>query len=182
MVGRIEPRKGHAQVLSAFELLWRAGCAANLVIVGNVGWRVDELVQRMRCHRENGKRLFWLEGVSDEALCRLYKLADGVLSASEGEGYGLPLVEAARYGKPILARDIPVYREIAQDHASFFRGSDAQSLAGSLNSWLHSIEHGLAPASTKIQTSTWAEGARRLYDIVLGDQMIKSAATRPDSA
>jgi glycosyltransferase involved in cell wall biosynthesis len=167
MVGRVEPRKGHAQALAAFELLWGRGVRANLVIVGNVGWRVDELARRLRRHPENGTRLFWLEGLSDEALAKLYELADGVLLASEGEGFGLPLVEAARYGKPILAREIPVYREIAQGHASYFSGADAESLADALASWIGSIRTGNAPASSGVKTSTWAESARRMRELVL---------------
>lgn len=167
MVGTIEPRKGHAQALSAFELLWRENRAVNLVIVGKIGWRAEELVRRLRRHPENGNRLFWLEGVSDEALCLLYGLADGVLLASEGEGFGLPLVEAALYGKPVMARDIPVYREIAEHHASFFSGRDAPALARELGSWLDSIRQGHAPLSSGIKTSTWAESARRIYDVIL---------------
>lgn len=48
----LEPRKGHAQVLDAFEQLWPLGVDANLVIVGKQGWMVDELVARLRSHLE----------------------------------------------------------------------------------------------------------------------------------
>jgi glycosyltransferase involved in cell wall biosynthesis len=167
MVGTIEPRKGHAQALSAFELLWSEGRAVNLAIVGNVGWRVEELVQRLRRHAENARRLFWLEGASDEALGRMYALADGVLLASEAEGFGLPLIEAARHGTPLLARDIPVYREIAGEHARFFAGRDARSLADALGGWVDSIRGGTAASSAGIKASTWAQAAQRIYDILL---------------
>ncbi|MFN0630266.1 glycosyltransferase, partial [Bacillus anthracis] len=55
MVGTLEPRKGHAQVLDAFENLWKGGANLNLVIVGKVGWMVDLLVQRLCSHPELGK-------------------------------------------------------------------------------------------------------------------------------
>lgn len=168
MVGTIEPRKGHAQALSAFEILWQQGWSVNLAIVGNIGWKVDELVRRLRGHPEMGERLFWLEGASDEALCNLYRLANGVLMASEGEGFGLPLVEAARFGKPILARDIPVYREIAGAHARFFSGGDPNLLARELGAWVDAIQQGIAPSPSGIQTSTWAESARRIYEVLIG--------------
>ena len=48
---------------------------------------------------------------------------------SEGEGFGLPVAEAAWYGCPLLLRDIPVFRELADGHATFFTGlapSDSQ--------------------------------------------------------
>jgi glycosyltransferase involved in cell wall biosynthesis len=167
MVGTIEPRKGHEQALSAFEILWRQGRPVHLVIVGSEGWKAEHLFQRLRLHPENGKRLVWLRGASDEALCLLYAAANGVLLASQAEGFGLPLVEAARYGKPILARDIAVYRDIAGDHASFFSGDDPDSLASALLAWLEAIGLGAAPASSNIRTSTWAESAHRISESVL---------------
>ena len=50
MVGTVEPRKGHAQALSAFERLWAAGVDASLVIVGKEGWDVGRLAARVRAH------------------------------------------------------------------------------------------------------------------------------------
>jgi glycosyltransferase involved in cell wall biosynthesis len=59
MVGTVEPRKGYAQTIDAFELLWSKGEEVNLVIVGKAGWHVEELVERLRDHPLRGKRLFW---------------------------------------------------------------------------------------------------------------------------
>jgi len=113
MVGTLEPRKGHAQVLGAFEQLWQEGKEVILVIVGKEGWKVGALAERLRAHPQRGTRLFWLENISDEYLELIYAESSCLLAASEGEGYGLPLVEAARRKCPILARDIPVFREVA---------------------------------------------------------------------
>ena len=46
MVGTIEPRKGYAEVLEAFDQLWAAGHAMNLVVVGKAGWMVDDTLAR----------------------------------------------------------------------------------------------------------------------------------------
>ena len=51
---------------AAFEQLWARGVDTNLVIVGKQGLKVEALVKRLRTHLELGKRLFWLEGISDE--------------------------------------------------------------------------------------------------------------------
>ena len=40
--------------------------------------------------------------------------------ASRGEGFGLPLIEAATHGRPVLARDLPVFREQRLPNAYFF--------------------------------------------------------------
>ena len=46
------------------------------------------------------------------------------LVASEGEGFGLPLIEAARHKPPIIARDIAVFREVANGHVLYFAGRE----------------------------------------------------------
>ena len=162
MVGTLEPRKGHAQTLEAFECLWAAGVQANLVIVGKHGWLVDELAAKLLNHPEAGKRLLWLEGASDEYLEYLYNNCDCLIAASYGEGFGLPLIEAAQYQLPIIARDIPVFREVAGEHAWFFTGADAQAAADSINEWLKLHAEGRHPQSSQMPWLTWKASAQQL--------------------
>lgn len=89
MVGTIEPRKGHAQTLAAFEQLWAEGLDINLVIVGKEGWMVEELALKLSQHKESKKHLFWLQGISDEYLEKVYAASSCLIAASEGEGFGL---------------------------------------------------------------------------------------------
>ncbi|MBL3940675.1 glycosyltransferase family 4 protein, partial [Bacteroides thetaiotaomicron] len=76
-------------------------------------------------------RLNWLQDIDDAALADLYARVDGLLFASEGEGFGLPIVEAAQHGLPLLLRDLPVFREVAGEHATYFSASDGTGLASS---------------------------------------------------
>ncbi|POG06218.1 glycosyl transferase family 1 [Pseudomonas putida] len=162
MVGTLEPRKGHAQTLAAFELLWAQGVQANLVIVGKHGWLVDELAAKLANHPERGKRLLWLNGASDEYLEHLYKSCDCLIAASYGEGFGLPLIEAAQQGLPIFARDLPVFREVAGEHAFYFKGPDAQEMASGLQAWLELHAGGKQPTSTAMPWMTWKQSAGQL--------------------
>ncbi len=167
MVGTIEPRKGHAQVLAAFERLWDSGHDLRLVIVGRPGWLVEELLEKLRHHPKLDSLLFWLEDVSDADLDRLYSACSCLIAASEGEGFGLPLIEAAQHGLPILARDIPVFREIAGDHASFFEGRTPEALAKAVSEWLKLRAQNGHPHSEGIPWVTWAQSADRLKTILL---------------
>ena len=166
MVGTLEPRKGHAQALDGFELLWAQGCAASLVIVGKQGWMVDALVKRLHAHPENGKRLFWVEGASDAALLQMYGAASALLAASAGEGFGLPLIEAAQHGLPIIARDLPVFVEVAGKHAFYFSGSSSEALATRLLEWLALHRAQQAPSSAGMAWMTWADSARQLMGVI----------------
>lgn len=170
MVGTIEPRKGYEQVISSFELLWKEGSDVSLAIVGREGWHVRELIHKIRAHPELHKRLVWLENATDETLIELYRTTSGLLMASEGEGFGLPIVEAARYGKPILARDIPVFREIAREHAQYFSSTDPTVLAGDIRNWLDLIRNGKAISSSDIGRLTWRESSQQLLRAISLDR------------
>jgi len=162
LVGTVEPRKGYSQVLEAFELLWTKGVDVNLVIVGKIGWGVDELLRQLENHPELGKRLFWLQGVSDEYLEKVYEYSTCLIAASYGEGFGLPLIEAAQHRLPIIARDIPVFREVANRHAFFYSSSDRQDFADTIISWLGLYENGLHITSIGMPWQTWKQSARQL--------------------
>lgn len=119
MVGTLEPRKGHLDALDAAERLWNSGLEFNLVIVGQRGWLTDELIARIKRHPRSGDSLHWHDDVNDRELGALYAQATALLAASQGEGYGLPLIEAAQHGLPVLARDIAVFREVMGEDATY---------------------------------------------------------------
>jgi glycosyltransferase involved in cell wall biosynthesis len=173
MVGTVEPRKGHAQALAAFDLLWEQGVDANLVIVGKQGWMVEETAARLASHAEREQRLFWLAGVSDEMLLKLYASSSALLSPSEGEGFGLPLIEAAQHHIPIIARDIPVFREVAGEFAVYFDGKEAADLAQAIQGWLELKRQGKAPGSDNMPWLTWKQCAGQVLDNIVGHQWYK---------
>jgi glycosyltransferase involved in cell wall biosynthesis len=173
MVGTLEPRKGYGQALAAFEALWEKDTDVNFIIVGKQGWLVDELATRLRKHPESGKRLFWFEGASDITLLDLYGTASALLAASEAEGFGLPLIEAAQHRLPIIARDLPVFREVAGEHAHYFDGKDADSLAKAIQDWLKLRAFGKAPSSQGLRWLTWTESTEQLLDAVERQQWYK---------
>lgn len=167
-VGTIEPRKGHDQTLAAFEILWRNGIEANLVLVGKAGWKVDALVDRLRAHPWKGVKLFWLEGISDEYLTDIYSAASCLIFSSKGEGFGLPLIEAAQHGLPIIARDIPVFREVAGENAFYFTGGSGEALAERILTWLELKKTGVpVPDSRKLPWLTWKESAEQVKTWIL---------------
>ncbi|MGN6451366.1 MAG: glycosyltransferase, partial [Brucella intermedia] len=167
MVGTLEPRKGYAQSLEAFEGLWAQGYDVSLVMVGQQGWMTGALVNKITKHPEFGKRLFWLSGISDEYLEKIYAACDCLIAASDGEGFGLPLIEAAQHKLPIIARDIPVFREIAGNHAFYFSGLTANELRDSIKNWLQMKHENKHPRSHEMPWLTWKQSTQQLLDIIL---------------
>ena len=175
MVGTIEPRKGHLQALAAFEQLWAAGHDLNLVIVGREGWKgladadrrtIPRILERLRGHPELGRRLLWLEGIDDDTLQQVYLASTCLLFPSEGEGFGLPLIEAAHHGLALLARDLPVFREVAGAHAHYFSGMDGADLAGAVRDWLALHADGRHPRPQGMAWMTWHDQARALLALL----------------
>lgn len=176
MVGTVEPRKGHRQTLLAFEQLWDMGVAVNLVVVGRGGWMVEDLIECLGSHAQLGKHLFWLQGISDEYLEEVYAASTCLIAASEGEGFGLPLIEAARHQLPIIARDIPVFREVAGCSAYYFSGLGPPDLAEAVVDWMQLWRAGRHPDSGGMPWLTWKESAARLQEILLKGDWVYSIA------
>ncbi len=176
MVGTIEPRKGYLQTLAAFELLWQKNMDLHLVIVGSEGWKgladserktIPEIINRLKNHPQSGKKLFWLDNVSDLFLETLYRQADALIAASEDEGFGLPLIEAAHYALPIMARDIPVFREVASDNAFYFSNSkEPLVLADAITLWLEEYQNNNHILSDAMSCITWKESAQKIIEVL----------------
>ena len=143
MVGTLEPRKGHADILAAFSALWRQGADARLVLVGRLGWHVEDLRDAIRTHPEHGGKLFWFDDVDDLELERIYKACHGVIIASHAEGFGLPLIEALGHDKPVLARDLPIFRAHETLGLHYFpAGANADELGACIRHWAEQAQAG----------------------------------------
>lgn len=112
MVGTLEPKKGHADAIAAFTALWERGYQRPLLLLGRHGWMSDPITDAIKTSPWLGQRLFWFEGVDDATVAAAYREAHALLFASQAEGFGLPLLEAAAHGTPVLVRDMPVAREV----------------------------------------------------------------------
>lgn len=162
-VGTIEPRKGHRVALRAFEALWREGRDVRLVFVGRRGWFEEAICAELLSHEEFGHRLFWFDDASDDDLAFLYDHATAALAPSYAEGFGLPIAEAARRGRPVICSDIPVFREVGGEGAIYFDVNDSRSLAMRAVDLLEGRATG-NPAA--ISRSSWADAARRIVSVI----------------
>ena len=170
MVGTLEPRKGYGVVLDAFDSLWKSGFDAELAIVGKLGWSAGHIADRIRKHPERNSRLHWYGAVSDVELQNLYANCDVLIAASFAEGFGLPIVEARRFGKPIIASDIPVFREVAKDAQTsrFFEVGSASALAETVQKVAEELSIGVVANSKDTHWLSWADSASQFESVVLG--------------
>ena len=170
MVGTIEPRKSHADMLQAMEVLWAKGAEVNLIVVGKIGWLDEKQMEYIRYHPELGRRFFLFNDLSDAQLNEIYELASCLLYFSKVEGFGLPLIEAAQHGVPIIVRDAPVFREVCGEHAFYFPdGLRPAEVAPYIERWLALYEKGEHPKSDAMPWLTWRESIKSLIAKVFAE-------------
>ncbi|HPB23795.1 MAG TPA: glycosyltransferase, partial [Novosphingobium sp.] len=114
VVSTVEPRKNHELLFRVWHrLAARLGRdAPHLVVVGAMGYRSGEIVDRIGHDPLVWSRIHFVSGLSSPALAALVLGATGMLSPSFAEGFGMPVLEASALGVPTLASDIAAHREI----------------------------------------------------------------------
>ena len=116
-VGGIEPRKGSDTLVRALAMLKRAGRRPVLAVVGGHSFQ-DYRVYRDRVlaslpdlDLRLDDDVVMLGTVPDAELPAWYKAADVLAFPSTKEGWGLAVLEAMSAGLPVVASDLPVFRE-----------------------------------------------------------------------
>lgn len=156
-VATLHPRKGVDTLLDAFEQLWAQGADLRLILSGRAV--VESLRQRVLNHPEMGRRLLYAGYLSDAALRAAARQCCAMIVPSREEGFGLPVMEASALGLPVIARDIPVFREIAGEHCFYFDDSADRSLAERLRAWLAMPTQDRERFSTRGIAIDWREAA-----------------------
>jgi len=116
-VGTIEGRKNHILLLQIWKrMAERLGDAAPLLVVaGQRGWEADHALAMLDRAPALKGHVIERNDVNDHELVRLVAGAQALLMPSFVEGFGIPVIEALQLGTPVIASDLPVFREIAGD-------------------------------------------------------------------
>ncbi|MBF8249949.1 MAG: hypothetical protein HW400_550, partial [Candidatus Levybacteria bacterium] len=115
-VGTIQPRKNIERLIEAFSKLNKSGL--DLVIVGKKGWKFEEILAAPKKLNVQNKVKF-LDSVTDEDLPAFYKNALCFALPSLYEGFGLPVLEAMKYGCPVITSNISSLPEAGGDAALY---------------------------------------------------------------
>ena len=167
-VGRLERYKNVDRLIACVPYL-PADC--RLIIVGS-GPHKHELLQQIgRLSRSDRGRVQITGGIADEELLRWYKTCKVCVNLSGSEAFGITLLEALAAGKPVLANDIPAFREISTlsplVHLVRLRRLNDADLARALVAAMARSE-----SPPDLTAYSWDEVARRTLEVyreVLGE-------------
>lgn len=123
-LGTIEPRKNLDLLLDVWEML--PPPLPRLYLAGARGWAGAGLLARLDALPPGGA-VRELPGLPDGAVAALLHEARALLFPSMAEGFGLPPLEAAALGTPVLATDLPVIRELLGDYPVYLQAADRYS-------------------------------------------------------
>ncbi|HUF16539.1 MAG TPA: glycosyltransferase family 1 protein [Thermoanaerobaculia bacterium] len=131
-VSTIEPRKNLDALLTAFEVLKdRGSYPGSLVVVGKIGWKSDQTVERLRTSRWSSSILH-LDYLSRGELSAVYARAELFIFPSIYEGFGFPLLEAMAQGVPTIASRSSSLPEVGGDATIYFDPASSAELADAI--------------------------------------------------
>ena len=161
-VGTLQPRKNIVKLIEAFAKLQTKGKNLDLVVVGKKGWMYEEILKAPEQFGVKEKVIF-LDFVSDSDLPFLYENARCYVLPSLYEGFGLPVLEAMKYGCPVVTSNISSLPEAGGDAALYFNPENVDDMAGTINKVLSSeslrkemIEKGLE----QVKKFSWEKTAK----------------------
>ncbi|MFQ5644134.1 MAG: glycosyltransferase [Thiogranum sp.] len=146
-----DAHKNHERLLDAWLLLAEAGLFPSLVLTvgaenAKLLGRLEHLCAASRLRIEN------LGELSREQVLNLYTHARALIYPSTLESFGLPLLEAAACGLPIVASELDYVRDLVEPVETFDAGS-AVSIARAVRRFLGCPE----PAATVMTASGFLE-------------------------
>ena len=119
----LQPRKNLKLLLEAFsEILDKVDY--DLVLIGRVGWKVDDLLEKYGLKN----RIVFTGFVDDADVALVYKNALCFVFPTLYEGFGIPPVEALAMGCPVISSDSSCMKEVLQDRAVYFENDNKEDL------------------------------------------------------
>lgn len=127
-LGTLQPRKNTERLLDAFESLPNKIQQAHpLVIAGQVGWQVDDLISRINKLSAQGK-IYYLGYVNESEKWMLLHAALALVFPSLYEGFGLPILEAFAAKLPVITSNTTAIPELASEAAILINPLDVSEL------------------------------------------------------
>jgi glycosyltransferase involved in cell wall biosynthesis len=164
-VGTLEVRKNGAALLQAWRLLGkRLGVRLpRLVFAGKQGWLIQEFRATLANDPELAQRVHIVESPSDQDLAFLYQRCLFTAYPSRYEGWGLPVGEAAWFGKYVISSNATSLPEVCGDLIDYFDPADLDALCGLLERAI------TEPAYVRAKEEAIARSPMRLWSDVADD-------------
>jgi len=165
-VGTLQPRKNVVRLIEAFAK--QDNKNIDLVIVGKKGWNYEEILQTPNRLGIND-RVHFLHNVSNEDLPAFYKHAECFVLPSLYEGFGLPVLEAMKYGCPVITSDVSSLPEAGGDAALYCDPEDIESICSKMTELLkdEKLQEKLVKRGYEhVKKFSWEKSAKEVLSVL----------------
>jgi glycosyltransferase involved in cell wall biosynthesis len=170
VVGTLHPRKNIPATVQAFNTFRsKTGKQVQLVFAGNDKWctpEMTEAIERSPFHDD----LVVTGRVSDQVMNALVTGAKAMVYVSLFEGFGMPILEAAAAGIPVITSNNTSMKEIAGDTAILADPHDTDQIAEAMQKIIYDRELAdlLIERSKKLpEKYSWDQSAERIWQSIL---------------
>ncbi|WP_237684815.1 glycosyltransferase [Szabonella alba] len=156
-IGTIEPRKNHGFLLDLWDriLAGAQGEVPALLILGARGWSNAPVFRRLDDPGARRGHVFELPGLTDGQVAGLLAGSKGLLFPSHVEGFGLPPLEAAALGVPVVLPHLPIYHETLGDYPIYRETTDVYAWAEAIGMLTQGIPGEVAQRAQAIAPPDW---------------------------
>jgi len=166
-VGTLQPRKNVVRLIEAFKILTSQRSMRNtqLVIVGKKGWLYDEIFQKVKKLGLEDDVIF-TGYVSDNDLPVFYQNALCFVLVSLYEGFGLPVLEAMKYGCPVVASNVSSLPEVVGKAGILVNPKDIKSIARGINEAIKKRKKLINQGFKQVKKFSWEKCARQTLEVL----------------
>lgn len=162
-VSTLSPKKNIPALLDGFKeyLNFSNDNETKLVIIGRKGWKFDAIFKKIKSL--NLEEDVIIPGyVDDKYMASIYKNARAFVMLSKHEGFGMPILEALFFNTPVIASDIPVFKECFYNAVTYVDPNNKNRLAQTINEVLSN-----PPLNNfDITKYSWEKSAKDLLNII----------------
>ncbi|TDP88460.1 glycosyltransferase involved in cell wall biosynthesis [Aquabacterium commune] len=174
-VGTVEVRKNGLALLQAWQrLIGELGeRTPQLVFGGKYGWKIDEFKDLLKRDAQLARYVTIIANASDQDLAYLYKHCAFNIYPSFYEGWGLPVGEAAWFGRTSVVSSATSMPEVCGDLVDYVDPNDIQAIADKVKHFVLNPEI-VKQREQRIREAPlrdWLTVANDFYDFVMADSV-----------
>lgn len=148
------PRKNFKRLIEAFKLVNKPNLKLCILGKMNNNFGKTKLLEDENIH--------YLENIDDDELKNYYKFSKLFVFPSVYEGFGIPIIEAMKFGVPVCVSDIPVFHEICKTNAIYFNPLDIEDIK---NKIIESLEMPIKTDDVDLSRFNWERGALKIIEL-----------------
>jgi len=167
-VGRLESKKNLSNLIKAFKIFSESKPEFRLVLAGKRGIGFERIFKTVKkLHLE--EQVIMPGYIDETEKAYLYKNCSMFAFPSLYEGFGLPILEAFSFGKPVLTSHVSCLPEIAKDAACYVDPFDPEDIARGLDKIIIDKDYSkklIVSGKERLSHFSWEKSVKQTFDVL----------------